>query len=100
MSRISEIVGLHEFVCHRPIISFVDLVKCKDEGVFVVVACYLGIDEGVDKWIDNQLSTFVPRWGMLTLFQLSACFCIVFTFTMMFCVMADCYLLLTFLIVF
>jgi hypothetical protein len=73
MSRMSEIVGLDDFVCHRPIISFADLVKCKDDGVFVVVACYLGIDEGVDKWIDNQFSTFVPRWGMLTLSELSAC---------------------------
>lgn len=75
MSKMSEIVGLHEFVCHRPIISFADLVKCKDEGVFIVVACYLGVDEGVDKWIDNQLCSFVPRWGVLTLFQLSVCFC-------------------------
>ncbi|RHN51537.1 hypothetical protein MtrunA17_Chr6g0469741 [Medicago truncatula] len=61
MSRMSEIVGLHKFVCHRPIISFDDFVKSKDESDFVVVACYLGIDEGVDKWIDNQLSSFVPR---------------------------------------
>ena len=55
----------------------------KYQSVFVVVACYLGIDEGVDNWIDNQLSTFVPKWEMLTLFQLSACFFIVFTFTIL-----------------
>jgi len=66
LSKRDEIVGLDEFVSNRPIISFVDLVSSKDEGVFVVVACYLGIDEGVDKWIDHQFTSFVPRWGLLT----------------------------------
>lgn len=33
--------------------SFVKLISSKDEGLFIVVACYFGVDEGVDKWIDN-----------------------------------------------
>jgi len=60
ISIISQIVGLHEFVGNRFIKSFVKFISSKDEGLFNVVACYFGVDEGVDKWIDYHY--FVSRY--------------------------------------
>jgi len=65
MYKMSEIVGLHEFVGDRPIISFSDFMSFKDECLFMVVACYFGVNEGVDKWIDRQSPLLEPRWMIL-----------------------------------
>jgi len=42
--KMFEIVGLHEFVGDRPIISSYDFISSKDEGLFIVVACYFRVD--------------------------------------------------------
>ena len=65
MYKMSEIVGLHEFVGVRPIISFSDFISSKDESLFIVVACYFGVDESVDKCIDHQSPSLEPRWMIL-----------------------------------
>jgi len=62
MSRLSDIVGLDEFIGHNPIIRFADFLSTKNDGLFIVVAYYFSVDEGVDKWIDLHLSSPVPRW--------------------------------------
>lgn len=61
MSRLSDIVGLDEFIGQNPIISFAEFLSSMDDGLFIVVACYFSVDEGVDKWIDLHSSTPEPR---------------------------------------
>lgn len=61
MSMLSDIVGLDKFIGQNPIISFADFLSSKDDGLFIVVACYFSVDEGVDKWFDLHSSTPQPR---------------------------------------
>jgi len=33
-----------------------------NEGVFTVIACYLGVEEGVDMWLPEDAIHFDPRY--------------------------------------
>jgi len=62
MSKISQIDGLQEFLGGKPIKSFDDFTMSKDDGVVIVIGCYLGVEEGVDMWIDHCSNKPEPRY--------------------------------------
>jgi hypothetical protein len=53
---------LFEFVGKNGITRFSNFVASTEEGVHVVIGCYLGVVEGVDMWFPQDASEGSPRF--------------------------------------
>jgi hypothetical protein len=63
MGRVANFVG------DQKITKLHDFLSSNEEGVFIVIACYLGVEEGVDMWLPEDATRFVPRYSyFLTLY--------------------------------
>jgi hypothetical protein len=50
-----------EFLGDMSLTRFSDFYASKKEGVVVVIACCLGVEEGVDMWFPDECNGFDPR---------------------------------------
>jgi hypothetical protein len=63
MGRVANFVG------DQKITKLHDFLSSNEEGVFIVIACYLGVEEGVDMWLPEDATRFDPRYSyFLTLY--------------------------------
>lgn len=58
MSRLADFVG------DQTIIKFNDFCLLDEEGVSIVLACYIGVEEGVDMWFPKNATRFNPKFRL------------------------------------
>jgi len=56
MANFSDFVGDKRVTC------FSEFFSSHEEGIIIVIACYLGVEEGVDMWFPEDPVGFDPRY--------------------------------------
>jgi len=55
---------LADFVEDHTITKFNNLCSSNEEGVFIVIACYFEVEEGVDMWLPENATHFDPKFKL------------------------------------